>query len=48
MHTSVPPLGRAVQVVSVWMSFLLSRSGPGGKAIPGKFNFGVGTGGGLI
>ena len=28
------------------MSSLLSRSGPGGEAILGKFNFGVGTGGG--
>ena len=44
MHTSGQPLGWAVQMASVRMSSSLSRSGPGGKAIPGKFNFGLGVG----
>ena len=48
MRTSVPPLGRAVQSALVRMSSSLSRPGPGGEAIPGKYNFGVGTGGGRI
>ena len=43
--TSVPPLGRAVQAASVRMLSSLSRSGLGGEARSGKFNFGVGTGG---
>ena len=30
LRTSVPPLGRAVQEASVWMSSSLSISGPGG------------------
>ena len=44
LRTSGPPLGRAVQALPVWISSSLSISGIGGKAIPGKFNFGVGTG----
>ena len=46
LRTSVPPLGRAVQLASVWISSSLSRSGPGVEAIPGKFNYWVGLGGG--
>ena len=45
MRTSGPPLGRAVQAALVWMSYSLSRSGLVGEANPGKFDFGVGTGG---
>ena len=44
LRTSGPPLGRAVQALPVWISSSLSISGIGGKAISGKFNFGVGTG----
>ena len=44
LRTSGPPLGRAVQALPVWISSSLSISGIRGKAIPGKFNFGVGTG----
>ena len=41
-------LGWAVQAASVHMSSPLPRSSPGGKARPGKFNYGVimGVGGG--
>ena len=41
LYTSVPPLGRAVQAVSVRMLYPLSRYGPWGEAIPGEFNFEV-------
>ena len=44
--TSGPPLRRAVQAVSVQMSSLWSRCGPGGKSRLGTFNFGVVMGGG--
>ena len=44
--TSGPPLGRAVKLASVWMSSSLSRYVTVGKAKLGKFNFGVGMGGG--
>ena len=46
LRTLGPPLGRAVQAESVRNTSSLSRSGPGGKTRRGKFNFGVGTGGG--
>ena len=45
LRTSGPPLGRAVQAESVRITSSLSISGPGVKARPGKFNFGMGTGG---
>ena len=45
LRTFGPPLGRNVHAVSVRTSSYLSRSGPGVEARPGKFNFGVGTGG---
>ena len=45
LRTSGTPLGRAAQAVLVNMLYSLSRSGPGCKARPGKFSFGVGTGG---
>ena len=48
MHTLVPPLGRAVQVLSVRVLFSLSISVPGVEARPGEFNFGMGTGGGRV
>ena len=41
-----PPLGRAVQAASESMKTSFSLSVPGGKKMPGKFNFGVGRGGG--
>ena len=41
LHTSGPPLGRAVQAVSVRMLYPLSRYGPWGEEIPGEFNFEV-------
>ena len=44
LRTPAPLISRAVQVASVRMSSSLSRSGPEGKARPGKFNFRVGTG----
>ena len=46
LHSLGPLIVRAVQAASVRMSYSLSISGPVGEAIPGKFNFGVGTGGG--
>ena len=45
LRSLVPPLGRSVHTALVSMLSFLSRSGLGSKAIPIKFNFGVGTGG---
>ena len=43
LSSSVSHLGRAVQAASVRLSSSLSRSGSGGEARPGKFNFWAGT-----